>query len=446
MDDINLLPSEMRSKNPKKKKKEKAEVEMSSSVEEGFAKEKKEKNKAEGGVLGSFSFIKKIGSGKNESTENKLDMLKERESLLREIKYKNKSESEKGGKEEERKLKQPSSPIKAVSPHLSFKGGNKDKSREKSSWWDNFLARRREKKKKKKEEKARIKDAKKIFSKAQAQKKKDLQPLISKENKVENKNKEKQGASQAMIESMPVEELKKDETLNSKKEKAEKKEVKPASGGKEPAIEKIKEKQKEGAAKGDILETNLIKEQKLIFTDWRKHRRHLSMAIVFSLFVVAALYGWLSWEEARLRNMGLITPGEKELAEKKQQLASLKEEAEKLSSLREKAKKAKKILDNHVYWTNFFNYLEENTIAEVYYEEFSGDLSGKYSLTGNTEDFEFFIKQVDAWQKENKYTEKATVKGGETKSRVSDTQGKRSGTVVNFEIDLKVDKEIFYPN
>jgi hypothetical protein len=39
------------------------------------------------------------------------------------------------------------------------------------------------------------------------------------------------------------------------------------------------------------------------------------------------------------------------------------------------------VLNKHVYWTKFFNFLEQNTLKNnIYYKNFKGDIYGQYVL------------------------------------------------------------------
>lgn len=55
----------------------------------------------------------------------------------------------------------------------------------------------------------------------------------------------------------------------------------------------------------------------------------------------------------------------------------------------------KKILDNHVYWSNVFTFLEKVTLPNVRYTGFSGDVVSKsISLTVKTADLLSMVKQL----------------------------------------------------
>ncbi len=57
-------------------------------------------------------------------------------------------------------------------------------------------------------------------------------------------------------------------------------------------------------------------------------------------------------------------------------------------SLRAKTSAIKDIIDTHVYWSNFFDKLEDHTINNVYYTSFGGDLnSGRINLKAQTKSF-----------------------------------------------------------
>lgn len=74
------------------------------------------------------------------------------------------------------------------------------------------------------------------------------------------------------------------------------------------------------------------------------------------------------------------------------------------------------ILSNHVYWTNFLTFLEDNTLKDVYFESLSGDLTGTYSLPAVARSLDSVSLQLEVFKAYNKirtvtYSNAQTVTG-----------------------------------
>jgi hypothetical protein len=136
----------------------------------------------------------------------------------------------------------------------------------------------------------------------------------------------------------------------------------------------------------DLLETNLIKDEIEIIYDWKK-----DLSIFFVLFLVVAvfvaesyifLYNWKKQKE--VENSYYL---ETEITATELKINSLKDQYAKAMEFKSRLELSSVVLSNHVYWTNFFNFLEKNTLKDnVYYRNFSGDVYGNYILPAVSND------------------------------------------------------------
>jgi len=188
-----------------------------------------------------------------------------------------------------------------------------------------------------------------------------------------------------------------------------------------------------------LIGTNLIHGQEFVFFDWRKAITVNLLTVLLSAVIIIVVWGAL--EIFNKKQTDNIHPLQTNLAVKEQKINDLTAEVAKFSALRDKVIMVRDILKNHIYWTNFFNFLEENTLADVYYESFKGDLSGTYDLTGTAKDFSTLTAQMKLWQNEKKYTNQTTV--SDMKNTYM-TIGEESTQIVQFNINLNINKEVFY--
>jgi Tfp pilus assembly protein PilN len=129
-----------------------------------------------------------------------------------------------------------------------------------------------------------------------------------------------------------------------------------------------------------ILEVNLIKEETQLSFNWRRNGKALLFALGVTIFIIIEIYFGLDWwrqdEEARLEGL------KAEIKTVSQEVADMRELAKDALAYQKKTVEISELLDDHIYWTNFFSWLEKNTLSTVSYGEFSGDIEGEYNLKG----------------------------------------------------------------
>ncbi len=210
---------------------------------------------------------------------------------------------------------------------------------------------------------------------------------------------------------------------------------------KPPAAEK-KEAPEEKADKKvpHILETNLIKDEIIVFFDWQKNVFYFLLFFISACLLVAGAYGVLSWREHRAEAHYQEIVNKSEGLD--QQITSKKKEMADIFVFREKLKLASILLDQHIYWTPFFDFLEKNTLGDVYYLGFAGDTEGEYVLPAVARDFGAIESQVKQLLN-NKYVLKAEVEQGSTILQDFGEGTTSAVGAVSFDLNLSVDPSIF---
>ena len=185
-----------------------------------------------------------------------------------------------------------------------------------------------------------------------------------------------------------------------------------------------------------VLETNLVKgENVLHFIDWQKNSFTLTLFCFFAVLVVSGAYVWLVlWEkEIDMR----IANTEMNVMELSGKIEQAKKDVQEFSALEKKVKLLGQLLEDHIYWTNFFKFLEDNTLTEVFYSGgFSGDNSGNYTFAANAKNFNGISEQLKVF-KRNDYVRSVNVKGGKLSSGAEKSAG------VNFDLQISVDPKLF---
>lgn len=201
-----------------------------------------------------------------------------------------------------------------------------------------------------------------------------------------------------------------------------------------------------GVAPVRTLKTNLIIEgEAAAFVDWKKNSRQLALVVSTVCLSLALVYVvMIFWEKIAVERAEYLT---QKIEQSRREIAGLEEDIRKnkMDSFQKKLKLARNLLDSHVYWTDFFSFLEKNTLANVYYNAgFSGNTSGIYSIQARTDNFSAIRDQVKAMRLDDAVV-RATAGSGE---EIGDKKGgggakKDDPYNIEFDLELVVKPEIF---
>lgn len=238
-----------------------------------------------------------------------------------------------------------------------------------------------------------------------------------------------------------------DSSNERKKEKKEEEEVKPK--------EKKEEKKKKSFQKPvdlrnpEVLDVNLVRDEIIIFFNWKKN-----LIISFLLIILACLFiyeistGLDYWEEVESLKAEKI---EKQIEELKKEVVELNNKANNALLFKEKSLTFSKLLDNHIYWSNFFKWLENNTLNTVKYSGFNGTISGFYSLTATAPTY-----AEASWQakvlKESPYIKDVEISSVNLIEHTEITE-EESGEIIEtsyknvlFTVNFQIEQSIFLSN
>jgi hypothetical protein len=189
----------------------------------------------------------------------------------------------------------------------------------------------------------------------------------------------------------------------------------------------------------DIIETNLIKDPTNMFINWQQHLLSLSLFILIpALIVILFLLGFNFMEREMQKDIiskqVILQNLNNEIAVYEQEVIDKDMQAN-LSKIRV----AKSMLENHIYWTKFFAFLEENTLKNTYYAGFQGSTSGKYSLTAATENLRSISEQFKHFRTHPMLKDVSVTGGQSAPSNSKDNPLKPSVSyIINFSIDPSI--------
>jgi len=114
-------------------------------------------------------------------------------------------------------------------------------------------------------------------------------------------------------------------------------------------------------------------------------------------------------------------------------------DAEKIQAqiLQKQLKAANNLLGNHIYWTNFFAFLEKDVVSDVYFLNLTGASDGQVSMSGVAKSYRAVSRQITSFRSDERVDAVSILSA----SASVDPEG--NVAEVNFETKLKLNPEIF---
>lgn len=202
-------------------------------------------------------------------------------------------------------------------------------------------------------------------------------------------------------------------------------------------------------------QTNLVKNQQVVFFNWKQKTLVLSLSVILCCLIISVAYiGLLIWQkdiidksrESQINYQAI----NKQIAEKETELREVIDFNNSLVFV-------SSIIKNHVSWVGFALMLEETTLTDVYWERFSGDISGKYVIPGIARNLAAQTSQEEVLRK-HKWVKSVTtqnsqalVGGNETQQTSSEEENKDENQApssggdnrIMFNLEIEIDPLIF---
>jgi hypothetical protein len=189
-----------------------------------------------------------------------------------------------------------------------------------------------------------------------------------------------------------------------------------------------------------VLEVNLLKDEVAVRFDWNGHLLSLLLMAMVAGAFVAEIYLGLSWWQNSENTKAVQL--EAQYQQTKLEFDNMKSQSDTVTAFRAKLAAAKQLLDNHIYWSNFFNWLEKDTLSSINYAGFTGDISGTYSLSATAKSFSDISWQTKVFAADPNVNG-VTVDSGTLVGKVDKVTGKISTPTVSFDLKLLVKPSIF---
>lgn len=189
-------------------------------------------------------------------------------------------------------------------------------------------------------------------------------------------------------------------------------------------------------AEEEGLEVNLIPKDVLEQLNPQKKLLSLLLTILVVIGLTALIYYSLDWYQAKKVNEIQSLKDKLTVVEKK--IKDLEAEKNEALNLQKRFLVAYQLTQRHIYWTRFFDRLEEYTIPQVYYTGFAGDVSGKLTLKAVATELRSLAKQIAVLKQASDFVQKVTVHSI-TAQTVS--SGEIAG--YNFNLELTLIPDLF---
>ncbi|MFH1745317.1 MAG: hypothetical protein ABH881_04090 [bacterium] len=183
-----------------------------------------------------------------------------------------------------------------------------------------------------------------------------------------------------------------------------------------------------------VLKTNLIQDEASNFIEWNKYLKTLikysSFSLVFSVIIFVALFFW----QQKVQKYGEGVNDN--IARLDQVITSEENKVVEIRRFSNKVDLVNTLIRRHIKWTNFFKFLEENTIANVSYaNSFSGDINGSYSFQSKASDYGAMAAQIKLLREQE---EVLAVNSDSVRALK-----KEAGGGVAFSLEVKLKNNIF---
>lgn len=128
---------------------------------------------------------------------------------------------------------------------------------------------------------------------------------------------------------------------------------------------------------------------------------------------------------------------ESDLGDMDQKIKNLDAEKNQAQIFQRQLKAADKLLEEHIYWTNFFSFLEKNTVAGVYFVNMVGGSDGQIVLSGVAKSYKDIARQIVSFRTDDSVSRVSILSA----SASVDSEG--NVAEVDFDAKLKLKPGIF---
>lgn len=193
-----------------------------------------------------------------------------------------------------------------------------------------------------------------------------------------------------------------------------------------------------------VLEMDLIKDEVVVNFDWREHFSSMFLFLLLAAVLIGeAYYALYIWGNNQDNTKSLYLKDE--IAQTQKQIDDLKYLSNEAFSFKTKLTAVQPVFKRHIYWSNFFNFLQDTTLKDVYYLNFSGTTAGSYTLASKVKDYRAINVQLKAMLS-NINTASASIANEKIDNPASSSPrliNPNTQPGASFDLNLKVKPDLF---
>ena len=190
-----------------------------------------------------------------------------------------------------------------------------------------------------------------------------------------------------------------------------------------------------------VLELDLIKGETRRGFNFAQHFGALIFPLLITIIFIVEIYLGLNWWSNYENNRIL------EIEEKTQllgtEIRSLQKEFDVLKNLEDRVDLSRELVSNYNNWTQFFAWLEKNTLSSVLYKGFSGERGSIYALSATARSYREVSWQARAFLADP-MIESVSIDAANGNLSINHEEEEVSATsFVDFEMELKLNPDLF---
>ncbi|HBI97086.1 MAG: hypothetical protein US83_C0009G0015 [Candidatus Falkowbacteria bacterium GW2011_GWC2_38_22] len=185
------------------------------------------------------------------------------------------------------------------------------------------------------------------------------------------------------------------------------------------------------------LKTNLIKEEVTTFVNWQKNIAFSILGLVFVVLLIGGAYSYLVYKEyMAVKEEKALSA---EIAGLEEQISQAKKQAVEADVFQKKLKLASELLGKHVYWSEFFKFMEKNTLADTFYTgAFSGNVKSEFSFSVTTNSYQSVDDQLRVFR-----NDKMVLSAKADSASFSDAKDNVGTSKISYDLELSLSPEVF---
>lgn len=186
------------------------------------------------------------------------------------------------------------------------------------------------------------------------------------------------------------------------------------------------------------LKTNLIKEEVTTFVNWRKNIALALLGLIFVAMVIGGFYSYFVYKEyAAAKEEKALS---EEIAALEAQISQAKKQIAEADDFQKKLDLTADYLSRHIYWSEFFKFLEKNTLASTFYASaFSGDSKSNFKFSVITKSYQ----DVDDQLRVFKASELVLDAKVSSAALVDDKEISGSEGKIKYDLELSLSPDVF---